>query len=460
MSNQFQDIESEKAILGAVLLDYDRVLNLMNSKGFTADMLELSQHKVIFHTMESMHKAGKCIDVMTLEHRLVEKHNFEHAGGVGYCNMLLDSIPTMTHAEHYLDAVIEKYRLRMLRDCYYEITQKIENGESSGEIISGLMSSLSRHIDQEPAKNPSSLHEQSLKEAEDAQMQGRPAGLPSFLSTLSDTMGNYLPETMYVVAGRPSDGKTSLATCEAIHKAVILRVPTAFVSMEMGEKLLREQMAGLMANVSSFSFRRGMYSAEQRKRMVEAFRLLQNSPLFINDSRMTVEQVISWLSNMVAKNGVRFGVLDYIQLMKSSKGRGGVGRVEQVMDWSGELKGFSKKAGIPMMVLSQLSRQGIKLESATPAAPTLESLRDSGAIEQDADTIIFTYKKPGEPLEKFYSDFDWPMELSVSKNRNGPIGRVPVIFVRSRQRFVGGEGEELDWTRQMRKEDRQAELSS
>jgi replicative DNA helicase len=244
--------------------------------------------------------------------------------------------------------------------------------------------------------------------------------------------------------------------CEAIHKAVVLRVPTAFVSMEMGEKLLREQMAGCMANVSAFAFRKGMYSPAQRQRMILAFDLLSKAPLFINDSRMSIEQTVAWLSSIIQKHKVRLVIADYIQLMKSSKGRGNLGRTEQVMEWSGELKEFFKKTGTSGIVLSQLSRQGIKLESVTPAAPMLEALRDSGAIEQDADVVIFVYKKPGEPMESFFSDRDWQSELSVAKNRVGPTGRTPVLFVRSRQRFQDEEGG--DWTNIMRPELEQGEL--
>lgn len=459
MSNSLlSDFDAEKAVLGAILLDYHRVMEFLVLKHFDADMFEGGAHRVIFNTMLAMYKAGKCIDTLTIEKRLSDKHNLEDAGGRGYANKLLDCIPTVAHTEHYVDTVIEKYRLRRLRDCYYDMQQEMEDGKTSQELISSLMSNLTKHIDVKEGSDPLALHARSLQEAEDAQMQGKPAGIPSFLSTLTDTMGYYIPETMYLIAGRPSDGKTSLALAEAIHASIILRIPTAFVSMEMSEKLLREQMAGCIANVSSFAFRRGLYSPPQKTRMIHAFDLLGKAPLFINDERMTIEQTVAWLSNIVSKHRVRLVILDYIQLIKASKGMGNLGRTEQVMNWSGDLKAFAKKAGITMTVLSQLSRQGIKLESNTSAAPMLESLRDSGSLEQDADVVMFIFKKPGEPMADFFSDKDWPMECSISKNRIGPTGRIPLLFVRSRQRFQIGEGQEYDWTQVMRPVETQGNL--
>jgi len=454
----YTDQGAEEAILGAILLDYQRVMELLTLKHFSADMFAIRANRIIFLTMLAMFKQGKCIDTLTLEKRLSDKHNLEESGGTRFLNQLLDSIPTVAHAEYYVELVTEKYRLRCLRDCYCNMQQEMEGGSTSQELISGLMSELSAHIDIKEGSDPIKLHERSLKEAEDAQMQGKPAGIPSFLSALTDTMGYYIPETMYLVAGRPSDGKTSLASAEAIYSSVVLRVPTAFVSMEMSEKLLREQMAGCIANVSSFAFRRGLYSPPQRARMIQAFDLLSKAPLFINDERMTIDQTVAWLSNMVSKHGVRLVILDYIQLIKASKGTGNLGRTEQVMNWSGDLKAFAKKSGTTMMALSQLSRQGIKLESNTPPAPMLESLRDSGSLEQDADVVMFIFKKPGELMSNFFSDNDWPMELSVSKNRIGPTGRMPLLFVRSRQRFQVDFGEEFDWTKQMRPQEIQGEL--
>jgi len=798
MNSLLNDFDAEQAILGAILLDYRRVMELLALKHFDADMFEARAHRVIFNTMLVMHKAGKCIDTLTLEKRLDDKHNLEDAGGVIFINKLVDCIPTVAHTEGYVDIVIEKYRLRCLRDCYCDMQREMEGGSTSQELISSLMSNMTKHIDIKEGSDPVALHSKSLQEAEDANMQGKPAGIPSFLSALTDTMGYYIPETMYLIAGRPSDGKclgmgtkilmfdgshkkvediisgdklmgpdslprnvvtttvgrgemfqvkprrglpfvcnrdhvlpiiiygerrdltvnecvsaskkfkiksrlyrvgvefaekkvlidpywlgawlgdgsshsagitnidseiiryiydyanllgmfitktqnktdkiqpvftynivgykrkkdgqfiphshtenklkellknynllrnkhipkdylincrsirlsllaglidtdgsklkrgncrmeisqsrkvmaddicflarslgfyvniyyrektrsyrlyisgniseipvlikrkqalkqkfrkdvsltgfdivdigrdnyygftlqeadglflledftvshnTSMASAEAIHSSVILKIPTAFVSMEMSEKLLREQMAGCIANVSSFSFRRGLYSPAQRTRMIQAFDLLSKAPLFINDERMTIEQTVAWLSNMVSKHGIRLVILDYIQLIKASKGTGNLGRTEQVMNWSGDLKAFGKKAGITMIALSQLSRQGIKLESNTPAAPMLESLRDSGSLEQDSDVVLFIFKKPGEPMADFFSDKDWPMECSISKNRIGPTGRIPLLFVRSRQRFQVGEGQEFDWTKQMRPTETQGELT-
>ena len=456
----YSDHEIERFILGNILLDYDHVLAMLYEKGFNAECFEEPRNRVIYNTILALIKLKIPVDILSLKRRLIERHNLDSAGGEEYLAELLAVKGRFTLSDAHADVLLEKSRLRTIRDTFVGIGSLIENGVSSQELVAKLMSELSTCIDIKSNSDPAELHKLSLQEAEDAQMRGMPAGFPSFLSTLTDTMGNYISETMYVLAGRPSDGKTSLAMCEAIHKAVCLGIPTAFLSMEMSEKLLREQMAGCMANVSAFAFRRGMYSAQQRARMIQAFELLQKAPLFINDSRMTVEEAVSWLSNMVNKYAVRLVIVDYIQLMKSSKGTGNRSRNEQVQDWSGELKGFAKKTRTTAIILSQLSRQGIKLESVSPPAPMLESLRDSGSLEQDCDVCMFIYKKPNEPMASFFSDKDWQSEVSVAKNRVGPTGRLPVLFIRSRQRFQNIEGENADWTATMRPTEVQGEFGA
>lgn len=459
MNNQiFSAIDEEKRLICSAMLAYERVFAMLDSKKFSADMLEEPRHLIIFNTMLAMNKMGRPIDILSLIRRLEEKHNLDVAGGREYLHEILSIDGLYTLSDAHTDVIIEKSKLRTIRDCFIGMSTLIENGMSSQELVSGLMQKLSVSIEIETGSNAVDLHNASLQEAEDANMRGVPAGLPSFLLPLTEVMGNYIPETMYVVAGRPSDGKSTLAFAEAINSAVIRRVSTAFISMEMGEKLLREQMAGCIANVNAFAFRRGLYSPDQRARMIHAFDLLAKAPLFINAERMTIEQSLAWMSFIIQNQGVRLVILDYIQLIKSSKGTASLGRVEQVMNWSGDLKEFAKKAGIPIIVLSQLSRQGIKLESVTPSAPMLESLRDSGAIEQDADVVVFIYKKPGEPMESFFSDKDWHSEISVAKNRVGPTGRLSVLFLRNRQRIQAGEGHEFDWTQTMRSQEVQGEL--
>jgi len=208
--------------------------------------------------------------------------------------------------------------------------------------------------------------------------------------------------------------------------------------MEMSEQMIRQGMAATMSDVNAFKFfLLGKYNELEYDTIKESFNTLAKAPLYINDTRMTIEQIISWLAYTIKKHGVKMVAIDYLQLTKMSAGQHALSRNEQVMEWSGAIKEITRKAKVATLLISQLSRTGIKMRDLTPPPPTLEALRDSGAVEQDADCVIFVYKQPEEPWENFVTD--WPMIVDVHKHRNGPIGAIKAVFRRDRQKFMAEE---------------------
>ena len=435
MRDLFVDIEAEKAVLGAIILDAEQTLGVMAERKVPDDIFYDKKHDIIFRTMLALSHEKKCIDVMTLTDRLKRKNNLDEVGGQIYLSTLIDSIPTTAHFEYYFDTVVEKARLRVLNMCTQIVPQMIQDGHESSEIVAKVITDVVANVNLKQSKSPEVLHKQSLDEFAQSN-SGQQAGITSFLEPVNEVIGSYIPGNMYVWAGRPSDGKTSVAFNEVLYNAVGYNIPCAFASMEMSEKLLREMMAGSLADLSIYAMRNGLYSPEQYDRLKQAFELLAKAPIYINDSRMTAEEISSWLTYMVRRHKIKFAAVDYIQLTKQSKWmRSNMSRNEQVAEFSAQIKDVTKRLDLVTLAISQLSRAGNRLRDKTPLPPTLESLRDSGSLEQDADAVLFIYKKPDVPYDEFLSDKDWKMEVDVCKHRLGPIGTKDVVFIRRRQRL-------------------------
>ena len=434
MNKQYSDTDAERAVLGAVLLDPTITLHLAKEKRLSPDAFSDQKNAIIFRTMDAMLAGGKAIDAMTVMRRLDDKGNIDKAGGREYITGLLDAIPTVTHAAHYLELIIEKQRLRNLAECVSIIPQMIGEGVPSSEVVSRVTSSIVSNVDLGSTESPEDLHRKSMDEFGGSRSRKR-AGFMSFLEPVNEIIGSYIPGNVYVIAGRPSDGKSSWAFQELIQQAVEHNIPCAMASLEMSSKLLREMMAGSLSDVSIYAVRNGTFSQQQLDKLRDSFNLLQAAPIFINDKRMTIDEILAWVSYMVARHGVKLFALDYIQLIRPSSYSGHKSRNEEVMEWSAAIKDITKRLNLVTLMVSQLSRAGIRLQDKTPPPPTLEALRDSGSIEQDADAVIMLYKKPGLDCSTFFADADWPMEASVEKHRIGPTGVRPYVFVRRRQKI-------------------------
>jgi len=435
MTIEYFDTAAERAVLAAILLDPEFSFHVLSAKNCTHEMFYEQRHVVIYQTCFYMFSKGKAIDAITVVDRLNKKGNVEKAGGRAYVLEMIDAIPTAAHLESYLDDIIEKHRLRVLHSCVAEIPRMIEDEQTSSEIVSSTVTKIMACVDVSVNERPETIHARSMKKYLNAK-NGKMSGLPSFLEPINKIIGGYVPSNVYVLAGRPSEGKSSFMQNEVVHKAVDLGIPCAVLSLEMKEELLREMMACSLADVSAYAMFTGMYSDAQYGRVKDAFDLLKVSPIFIYDKRVTIEEGVAWLTWAARKHNIKFAAYDYLQLTRHSRGsRVGTSRNEQVGEWSAQLKDCAKRLNIPLLLVSQLSRAGNRLQDQTPLPPTMEALRDSGNIEQDADAIIALFKKPNAPMADFLSESDWHMVASVLKNRIGPIGESEVMFVRRRQRF-------------------------
>jgi replicative DNA helicase len=429
------DEDSERALLGCILLDSERAFFILNELKFTPEMFHVRAHQIIYQTMQVLASKHVPVEPIALIERLRTKGHADEVGGHAYLMKLLDAPTTHAYAQHYAEQVVEKYRLRNLAAYSRNIQTYIDEGQTAAEIGANMMTDLISQLDAVPEGDVKSLHDGSIKKAKSAHDGGQRPGWPSFLEPINYILGSYMPGRVYIVAGTPSNGKTTFCVNEVLHKAVELQVPCAFISMEMSEGLIRQIMAATLAGVDAFKFfMLGHYTDLEADAVQEAFNKLLKAPIFIMEHRMNIEQITSKLAFLVKKRGIKFVGLDYLQLVRYSRGHQQLSRNEQVMEWSAALGEHAKKLDFALLLVSQLSRMGVKSRELTPPPPSLESLRDSGCIEQDADAVIFIYKKPGEPYENFVTD--WKMEVDIAKHREGPIGTVRAVFRRNRQKFV------------------------
>ena len=429
--------DTEKAVVGCMIMNPDTVMPILNERGVSKDWFYVPQAATLYMTIHAMIQEGAPVDLLSVCQRLKDKGRMDEAGGSLYIEKCVDVSPVAYGIDSLLDKLYEKYILRStVALCRGGLDDCLSHKVPPMAVMDGLIERSaqirdSTHI----GKSVALIHEKSKQDFDDAKA-GIVKGIPSFYGPLNDIIGAYYPTNQYIIAARPSDGKTTFACNEAIHKGLILKKPVVIVSQEMSEQILREQMAGSIADISSFSMRLGIFSDDQRTRFHDALDLLKDSPIYINDNHMTIEEICSWLIYMKATKHIEMAIVDYLQLVPNSHYMmSGMTTNDVVAIKSAKLKLIGKRLNLVNMVLSQLSRTGIRNRENTPPPPTVEALRDSGAVEQDADGVIFLYKKPNMDFTAFISDKDWQMEIDVSKHRCGPLGICPAVFVRRRQKW-------------------------
>jgi replicative DNA helicase len=425
---------AEQALLGCVLLDPERAMFLLNELKFVPEMFYSRAHQIIFLTMQGMATKRRHIDLITLIERLRAKGHAEEIGGSAYLNRLLDAPGSALAAPVYAEQLMEKYKLRNLISIAKMTELAVYDDQKADDISAEMVASLIKQQDADIDHDVKTIQDESMSIAETVHEGGPRPGWPSFLEPLNSIIGSYVPKHVYIVAGTPSNGKTTLVCNELVHKAVNLGVPAAFFSMEMSEREIRQNMAATLAGIDAFRFfLLGRYTDQEADSMKEAYAMLLKAPLYIIDRRMNIEQINSRIMFLVKKHGVRLFGLDYLQLIRYSRDAMRQSRNDQVAEWSAALHENAERFDFVLLLVSQLSRMGIKSRELTPPPPSLESLRDSGVIEQDADGVIFIYKKPGEPYENFITE--WPVVIDCCKHRGGPIGAIKAVFIRNRQKF-------------------------
>jgi replicative DNA helicase len=431
-----QNLDAEKGVIGSLLIDpqlSDEVVLMLRPDDFYADA-----NRKLFTHIVAMHDAGSRIDMTLLVERLRREADFEAIGGAAYLAEVAHSVPVAAHAAYYAEIVRDKATMRELIHASTEILQTAWDPTiEPRKVLDYAEEKVFSVHDRRNTDSLARIHD-VLVEAFvqiDARMQhGAALGVPSGFTDLDGMTGGMHNGELIILAARPSMGKTALATNIAEQAAIHSRVTTLFVSLEMSRQELAQRMLCSQGKIDASKFRSGMISSEDRKKLVEASAKLSEAPIFIDDSASrSMTEIAACARRLKRKEKLGLIVIDYLQLIEPDSS--GDPRQEQVAKIARRLKQLAREIEVPVMCLAQLNRQAEAGKEGH--RPKLSHLRESGAIEQDADVVMFVHREEyfhtKEEAEK--QGLVGQADLIVAKQRNGPTGDVKLTWHQKFTRF-------------------------
>jgi len=422
-------------VLGAILLHNDAfnlAAEVIDSKDFYRDA-----HRRIFDKMVALYERGHAIDLVTLKEELGRSSELEEVGGPAYIAALVDGIPRSTNVEHYARIVKEKATLRNLIYSANKIVSSAYEADEDADVILDQAEHAIFAIADDKIRDGfvslRDLAQGSLDTIEKLHSRRElVTGIPTGFTDLDEMTSGLQPSDLVIVAARPSMGKTSLVLNMAQHVGTKTDMTVGLFSLEMSKEQLFLRMLTGEARIDAHRMRGGFLGERDWGRLSQAIGTLSDAKIFIDDTpSIGVLEMRAKCRRLAAEHGLHLVIIDYIQLMQ---GRGRFeNRTLEVASISRSLKGLAKELRVPIVVLSQLSRAP---EARSDRRPQLSDLRESGALEQDADVVIFIYR------EDMYADKSAPptdaqgvAELIIGKQRNGPTGVVRLAFIREFTRF-------------------------
>jgi replicative DNA helicase len=427
------NIEAEQSILSAILIENNtlpEVLEILSDQDFYREA-----HRKIFKAMVELFERNEPADLVTLTNLLKERGQLGSLGGASYLAELVDTVPMAVNAAHYAKIVQEKASLRRLIEQAASITTRCFEDKGDVEEILDFAERSIFDISENKIK-PSfyvlgDILTDTYKAVEEAyENKVLVTGVPTGFRGLDEKTSGLQPGDLIVIAGRPSMGKTALALNIARNASLETGEPAAIFSLEMSKEQLSLRMLSAEARIDSSRMRGGFLSERDLARINRAAGALYDIPIYIDDSpAISALEIRAKTRRMKMDKGVGLVVVDYLQLMR---GRASAERRDlEISEISRSLKALAKELNLPVVALSQLNR---KVEDRTNKRPVLSDLRESGAIEQDADVILFIYRD-----EVYHKEEDNPnkgiAELILAKQRNGPIGAVKLAFLETYTRF-------------------------
>jgi replicative DNA helicase len=425
-----QNLEAEKGVLGSILLDpliCDDIALLLRPGDFYADA-----NQRLYRNLLAMHDQGKRIDITLLVERLRQEGEYEAIGGAAYLAEVAQSVPYAANAAYYAEIVRNKATLRelihasteILRDAWdptYEPKELLSHAEERIFAVHDRRST-------DRITDIDALLIEAFASIDDRLVKGGGDGVPTHFRDLDSLTGGLHPSEFIVLAARPSMGKTALAINIAENVAIFSRLPVLFVSLEMGRMELAQRLLCSQGKIDGSKFRSNILTKEDREKLIEASSKLSQTPLFIDDSpSRTVTEIAACARRLKRKEKLGLLVIDYLQLVQPDDPRDP--RQEQVAKMARRLKGLARELEIPLLVLAQLNRQ-VEERGREEHRPRLSHLRESGAIEQDADVVMFVHR------EEYYYTKEEAREkqiagkglVIVAKQRNGPTGDVKLTW--------------------------------
>jgi replicative DNA helicase len=424
--------EAEQAVLGAMLLDQDaalRAAELLSDAAFYREA-----HRRLFRAMLSLTERRIVIDHVTLRDELMRRGELDAAGGLEYLAELLDATPTAANLEFHAKIVKDKAIQRALIEGATQIiTEAYDGRDTAGELLDKAESRIFQISQQRGSEGFTRIKEMlwpTMERIETLQKSGKSiTGVPSGFAGLDEMTSGFQTSELVIVAARPSMGKTAFVLNVATNAALDGHGVAVF-SLEMSKEALVQRMLTAEARVDAQRVRRGMLRDADFTHLARAAGVLQSCKIWIDDTpALTLLEMRSKARRLKVENDVKMIVVDYLQLMRSPEYSDN--RVQEISDISRSLKGLARELHVPVIALSQLSRASE--QRGGERRPILSDLRDSGAIEQDADLVVFIHRP--EYYDREDETKRGVAEIMLSKNRNGPTGEVELRFNREYTRF-------------------------
>jgi len=427
------NVEAEEAVLGSVLLDREdigRISGVVESRDFYRE-----RNGLILQAMLDLYERSEPVDYLTLVSELDRGQRLEEAGGVAYLSSLLGVVPTPIHAEHYAKIVADSAFMRRLISAGGKIaTIGFQNQFATEEALEKCEQLLFDVANKKATRDFASLSDILRQYLEELALvregEGMTYGVPTgFVDVDKITVGGFQRSDLVILAARPSMGKTSLALGMAANAGIKFKAVSAVFSLEMSGAQLAARLLATESGIETTRLRTGQLTEAEGRKLSHALGLLAEAPIYIDDSPgLSVTSLRAKARRLHNEVPLDLIIVDHLQLMTS--GKGGENRVNEMSEISRQLKGLARELNVPVVALSQLSRA---VEQRSPKIPILSDLRESGAIEQDADIVMFIYREDYYDKE---SEKQGIAEIHIAKHRNGPTGQVSLLFNQRTTKFL------------------------
>jgi len=429
------DAEAERSALGAVLIDssaISRIAEFVRSEHFYA-----REHVLIYQAMLDLFEKQKPIDIVTVKNQLSVNGALKEVGGATYLSELLNAVPTSAYVEQYAQIVKGMYTKRKLIEvASRSVETAFENTGDIQELIDGVESSIYalaqeyQHRDFIPMKE---ILVESFARLEEFMKTGKASGIPTGFQALDHKLAGLHKSNLVILAARPGVGKTTFALNIAMHAAMKEKKPIGFFSLEMSKEELVDRLLVGQADIDAWRLKTGKLSDDDTKRVIAAMGELSDAQIYIDDTPgLSILEMRTKARKLKAERGLDLLVVDYLQL--ASAGKKFESRVQEVSYISQNLKNLARELQIPVLALSQLSRA---VEQRGDKRPVLADLRESGAIEQDADVVMFIYAE--DDSDDLLDSSQRMVKLNIAKHRNGATGEIDLMFRGDRVRFYSVE---------------------
>jgi replicative DNA helicase len=429
-----QNVEAEASLLGAILIDADAIVKIADAIG--AEDFYDARHKHIYEAIITLYEKRQAIDVLTLSNQLKDMGFLEMVGGPAYLTELTNFVPTAAHAEQYAEIVAQKAIRRRLIKASQEITGlSYDESKQLRDLIEEAETRLfqvsQQHVKQSVVSIEAILAESFDRLDDLHKNSAKVRGVPTGYRDLDNILAGLQRSDLFILAARPSMGKTAFVLNLAKNVAVQANEPVLIFSLEMSKEQLVDRLLSMESGVDAWALRTGNLTDNDFEKLGQAMGTLSESKIYIDDTPgITVSDMRTKARREAHQHKLGLIIVDYLQLMSGGGRFGGdANRVQEISEISRGLKAVARELNVPLIALSQLSRS---VESRNPQIPQLSDLRESGSIEQDADVVAFLYR------EEYYNpetDRKNIMDVLIKKHRNGPIDNVELYFDREKQRI-------------------------